>query len=253
MVNPGLLISGIGMVAVAVVLPLYWKLKTGARMNCFFWGAGVWVVAIAVKIFMDYTVTSPINAALGPLGIVPFIVLMGLYLGLRTGLLESGLSYFAILKTRLRDMDYREGVAFGIGFGSIEALFLGITSLMNVLMFMMMPDLIMLIPEAQQATILAQLNASTWIALGPVIERVSIMFIHVFSTLLVLYAVKERRIGYLGLSILFKTVVDGIIPWVVLSAQPIYEVFNAYLIEVPFIILAVIAFFGIRWIRPRFR
>lgn len=253
MVNPMLLLSGIGMVLVGIIVPLYWKRKTHVRLNYFLWGAGVWVIAIAVKIVMDYTITQTLRVSLEPYGLLSVLVVMGLYVGLRTGILESGFSYLAILKTKLKKMNYKEGIAFGIGFGSVEALFLGITSFLNILMFVMFPDIISFLPEAFQAVIVSQLNASSWIIFGPIIERIFVMFIHVFSTLLVLYAVKNKKIGYLVLSILFKTLVDGIIPWLVYSMGPITELPNAYIVEIPFIILAIIAYFGIKWIKPKFK
>ncbi len=248
-----LLLSGIGMILVGILIPLYWKRKTHVRLNYFLWGAGVWIIAVAVKIVMDYTITQPLSLYMQPYGLLTVLLVMGLYVGLRTGILESGFSYLAILKTRLKEMNYKQGIAFGIGFGSIEALFLGITSFLNILMFVLFPDIITMLPEAFQAVIISQLNASSWIIFGPIIERIFIVFIHVFSTLLVLYAVRKKATGYLMLSILFKTLVDGIIPWLVYSLQPITELPNAYIIEIPFIILAIIAYFGIKWIKPKFK
>jgi uncharacterized membrane protein YhfC len=253
MANPVLLVSGIGMVLFGILAPLYWKRKAKVKINYFFWGAGVWVLAVAVKIAMDYTVTPALSASLGPYGVAAFLVVMGLYLGLRTGFLESGLSYLVMLRTRLMKMNYREGIAFGIGFGSIEAIFLGVTSFLNVLLFLMVPDLITMLPEAQQAFVLMQLDASSWVVFGPIIERISIMFIHVFSTLLVLCAIRKKRTAYLWISILFKAMVDGIIPWLLYSVEPLSTVAGTYLIETPFIILAVISYFGIGWMRARFR
>lgn len=248
-----LLLSGIGMILVGILIPLYWKRKTHVGLNYFLWGAGVWVIAVAVKIAMDYTITQPLRISLEPYGLLTVLLVMGLYVGLRTGVLESGFSYLAILKTRLKEMSYKQGIAFGIGFGSIEALFLGITSFLNILMFVLFPDIITMLPETFQAVIISQLNASSWIIFGPIIERIFIVFIHVFSTLLVLYAVRKKAMGYLVLSILFKTLVDGIIPWLVYSLEPITELPNAYIIEIPFIILAIIAYFGIKWIKPKFK
>jgi uncharacterized membrane protein YhfC len=248
-----LLLSGIGMILVGILVPLYWQRKTKAGINYFLWGAGIWIVAVAVKIAMDYTITSPLSSAVQPYGLAAVLVVMGLYVGLRTGLFESGFSYLAMLKTRLKKMNYKQGVAFGLGFGAIESLFLGVTSFLNILVFIMFPDVIALIPEAAQSAIIAQLNASSWIVFGPIIERIGVMFIHVFGTLLVLYAVRSGKIVYLVVSILFKTLVDGIIPWLVYVMQPLTELPNAYIVEIPFIILALIAYYGNRWIKPRFR
>ncbi len=251
MTNPGLLLSGIGMILVGILVPLWWQRRTKAGANYFLWGAGVWVVAIAIKIVMDYTITPVLNASVQSYGLLSIFVVMGLYLGLRTGILESGLSYVFMIKTRLKNMNYKQAVAFGIGFGAVEALFLGATSFINVLMFILFPQIISMLPEATQTVLLSQLNSSTWIVLGPVIERIAILFIHVFSTLLVVYAIKGKKISYLIISILFKTLVDGIIPWLVYNMQPLTELPNAYMVEIPFIILALISWYGIKWMKPR--
>jgi uncharacterized membrane protein YhfC len=252
MTNPMLLISGIGMVLVGILVPLYWQRKARPGANYFLMGAGVWIIAIAIKMVMDYTVTIPLNIFFQPYGMVAVFVGMGLYLGLRTGILESGLSYTIILKTKLKKMNYKQGIAFGMGFGAIEALFLGVTSFINIAAFLMSPQIISMLPEATQTVILSQLNSSSWIVFGPIIERIAVMFIHIFSTLLVVYSIKSGKIKYLIISILFKTLVDGIIPWLVYSMRPLTDLPNAYIIEIPFIILALVSWFGIRWIRPRF-
>lgn len=251
MANPALLLSGIGMALVGIVAVVYWKWKFRISINYFLWGAAAWVIAIAIKMAMDYSITPFLNEWLQSMGIVAALVGIGIYVGLRTGILESGASYIIMIKTRLRNMDFRKGVAFGIGFGAAEAIFLGVTSFLNILVFVMFPDIVSIVPEPLREVLLTQLNASSWIVFAPIIERISIMFIHVFSALLVLYAIKSRKLIYLVYSILFKTLVDGIIPWLAYNMQPLYEVSNAYIIEVPFIILALISYFGIKWLKPK--
>lgn len=253
MANTALLFSGIGMLIVGVAAVFYWRFRQKVSINYFLWGAAAWVIAIAIKMAMDYTVTPLLNMWLQPMGIAAALAGMGIYVGLRTGILESGFSYIIMIKTRLREMDFSKGVAFGIGFGAAEAIFLGVTSFLNILVFVMFPEIVSIVPESMLATLQAQLNASSWIVFAPMIERVSITFIHVFSALLVLYAIRSGKALYLVYSILFKAVVDGIIPWLAYSMQPLYEVANAYMIEVPFIILALISYFGIRWLKPGLR
>ena len=253
MTNPVLLLSGIGMILVGILFPLYWKNKTKVNANFFFWGAGAWILAITAKILLDMTLTPILNVWLFPHGITTALIVSCLYVGLRTGIFESGFSYLVILKTKLKKMGYKEGVAFGLGFGAVEAIFLGITSFLNILLFVLFPGMIALLPEAQQMALLAGLESNSLIVFAPVMERTVLMFIHVFSTLLVLYAVKAKKLSYLGLSILFKAIVDGIIPWLVFNLSPITDIVNAYLIEIPFIILAVFSYFGIKWIKPKLK
>lgn len=253
MTNPMLLVSGIGMILVGMLIPIYWQRKTKVNLNYFFWGAGAWILAVTAKIILDMTVTSSITQSILPYGITATLLVSGLYVGLRTGILESGLSYLIVFKTSIKKMNYKQAIAFGIGFGAIEALFLGITSFLNILVFVMFPEVISFLPEAQQAVLLFQLNSSSLIIFASIIERVVLMLIHVFSAVLVVYSVKTRKMGYLVISILYKTLVDGIIPWLIFNLQPITDPWNAYIIEVPFIILAIIGYLGIKWMKPKFK
>ncbi len=104
-INPFLMLSGIGMMAVAVFAILYWRRKAGAGWKFFLAGAGMWIVAVAVKALMDLTITAAIQQwVLAAGGIGGLLFGIGLYAGLRTGLFESGFSYIAVLKTNLRKM-----------------------------------------------------------------------------------------------------------------------------------------------------
>jgi uncharacterized membrane protein YhfC len=181
------MLGGVGMVLVGILFPLYWSRKTKVNLNFFFWGAGVWILAITAKILLDMTITPFINQSILPYGLTAILIVSGLYVGLRTGLFESGFSYLAILKTKLRKMTFNQGIAFGIGFGAVEAIFLGVTSFLNVLVFVLFPDLINLLPEVQAMALLAQLDSSTLLIFAPIIERAVLMFIHIFSSILVLY------------------------------------------------------------------
>lgn len=251
MVNPFLLGSGIGMVLVGVVSVLWWKRRSGAEMDFFFYGGLVWLVAIAIKGVMDYTISPLLYEYFSLYGITAILVASGVYVGLRTGLLESGISYFFVIRSRLGRAGWKEAISFGIGFGAAEAIFLGLSSFMSILALIIFPSIIESLPVEYQLQVLSQLEMGTEIILAPILERVFVMLAHVFAAVLVFMAVRSRKIWYLFLSILFKTLLDGILPWLsyTLGAG---DVVSIYLMEVPIIIIGMIGYFGMRWLKPRF-
>jgi uncharacterized membrane protein YhfC len=251
MTNPFLLLSGIGMMLVAVIAFLYWRKK--APLKFFAWGALIWILAVAVKFAMDYTISIPIQQALlASYPLLTVLIIIGLYLGIRTGLFESGFTYIAVLKTKLRKMNFSDAVAFGIGFGGIEAFLLGFFSFIDILMFILFPDMLSALSVDQQAAVLSQLSLSTWIIFAPIIERISVLFIHIFAALLVVYSVKEKKPLYFLASFLYKTVTDGMIPLLVFYVGTA-TILDSYVLEIPVVILGIIGYMGIRWIMKKFK
>jgi len=247
MVNSLLLISPIGMLFVGLFAILWWKIKKKVKWKYFAFGALLWFIAIIPKFLMDYTITISILQWLNVYGIVASLVIMGLYYGLRTGFFESGFSYMAIIKTRFRKMKLNDALAFGIGFGSIEAIALGCIGLINILVFILNPSLVNLLTPEQQTA----LNLPTIIVAAPVLERLFTLAVHIFSSLLVVYAVIKRKINYLFVSILLKTLLDGMVPTLSYYFN-LTTVYGIYLAEIPVLIIGVISFYGIRWITKKF-
>ncbi len=235
------------MIAVGAGAMAYWYLKYRIGIGYFFIGGILWAIAIGLKLAMDLTITQPIQAALlANLPVLAVVVIMSLYVGLRTGFFESGITYLVVKYTSLSRSGFNEAVALGIGFGGTEAIVLGVLSLLNVLALILVPEL--------QATltpdVIAQFSA-IFIPI-PVIERLFTLFIHVFSVVLVVYAVRSRELLWLWLSILLKTITDGPLP-----------LFNYYFkslgtlsiipIEAYVAALGIISIAGLLWIEKRFR
>lgn len=204
------------------------------------------------KTLMDLTISPSLKDYLLGCGTVVFVVLTGLYVGLRTGLFESGFTYVAGLKTKLKHVTLDEAVAFDLGFGGIEAALLGLQSFITLPLFTVMPDLTNRIPETQRGVIIQQLNQSTWIIFAPILERGATLFIHVFASILVFYAIHTAMKRYLLYSIGYKTAVDGIIP-----ALSVYvgssTLTSVYLMEPPVVGLGLVAAGGILWIKNKWR
>ncbi len=142
-------------------------------------------------------------------------------------------------------------MAFGTGFGAVEALVVGFASFLNILIFVLMPEIIATLPVEMQAELTGQLSLSTLFIFPAIIERIAAILLHVFASVLVVYSVRSGQLKYLGYSIIYKTVVDGIIPFLVYTINPSVSLANSYIIEIPFIILGAVGYFGIKWLKKK--
>lgn len=251
MVNPFLLGSGIGMFLVGILSVIWWKRRSGVEMNFFFYGGLVWLVAIAIKGVMDYILSPILYDYFSIYGIFAILIASGAYVGLRTGLLESGISYLFVIKSRMRRAGWKEAISFGIGFGAAEAIFIGISSFISILTFVMFPAIIESLPMEYQLQVLSQLGLGTEIIFAPMLERVFVLVAHVFAAVLVFMAVRSRNMAYLLISVLYKTLLDGILPWLSYTMGA-SDAVSIYLMETPIIIIGLIGYFGLRWLKPRF-
>lgn len=240
------LLSGLGMMAVAVIAIVYWRQKKHSKAVYFAAGAIFWVVAIAIKVIMDLTISRPFYDWLGnTLPIDAAVIVTGLYLGLRTGILENGAVYLGTLYTKLKNMSFDDAVAVGIGFGGIEALVLGALSLINAIALILNPNLFLMLPYSTQ-----QQFELSFIPI-PVIERLAVLFAHVFATVLTIYAVKLADLKWLLAAVVYKTLIDGPLPifthYLSNLGTGMY-----YLIELYLIVLAVIGLYGLYWFSKKY-
>lgn len=250
--NPYLILSGIGMLVVGAIAPLIWWWRKKVKIEFFIFGLLLWFLAIVPKFVMDITVTNLLSDCLQAYSSIVYVILMGAYLGLRTGFFESGFSYLVIKRTRMKEANLDQAIALGIGFGATEAMVIGFSSMVNVLAFVAYPELLNKIPESQRETILQQLNLPSVIIPAPVLERTFVIIIHIFALLLVFYAIKTSNLRYLTTSIIYKTIVDGAIPafrtYLDLSLPG-----NIYIVEMYFGILALIGLLGIEKVMEKWK
>ncbi len=253
MANPLLLLSGIGMMLVGLIPLIYWWRSRRIPWKYFAWGGGLWALAIGVKLVLDLTVTPGFQSILR--GLYPAFgvaIVTGVYVGLRTGLLESGFSYLAILKTKLREMKWNEAVAFSLGFGCTEAFIIGLFGFINLYVLLFYPQAVQALPEGIKAIIIQQLELPTLAILPAIMERVFVVLIHLFASLLVVYSVITRKFKYFIYSMVFKTILDGMLP-LILSYIGTETLLSIYLIELPIMLLGLIGFLGFFWMKGKFK
>jgi uncharacterized membrane protein YhfC len=204
--NPIFLLSGLGMMAAALVVVIDWKLHARIPWSLFGWGALAWVISIVFKSYAALpteTVMESVRAALPESFSEPVI---WIYIGLLTGIFECGVTLFFAYITPVRSQGWEGVVGFGLGFGAFEALLLGLISFILILLVWLVPD--KLPPDlVQQALAGAQ---STIAIPAPVLERINAIFLHALSCLLIVYAVQTREWKWILASFLYKTAIDSI-------------------------------------------
>lgn len=241
------------MMAVGILGIVYWGKTRHVTATPFVFGGILWLAAIAPKAAIDLTIGGAINSwANSTLGALGAFIFISLYAGLRTGAFESGFSYLAFLKTRLRNATCDEAVGFGLAFGGTEAILLGLGSFLNIALFLLNPSLIEQVPAAQREALVAALNAPSAMVFAPVIERASTILVHVFATVLVYAAVVSQNPRFFWASFLYRTAIDAMVPGFgsLLRESP-NPVLTTYAIELVVAIYGLLGLLGLRWLRPR--
>ncbi len=216
------LLTGIGMIAVAIVPLAYWHITRRPGLRYFAFGAVLWAASIMLKVILELTLTGMLVAALKPvLPGVMFVAVISAYVGLRTGIIESGLTYLGVRQAKLSSIGLNDAIAMGIGFGGAEAAFFGALSMLIVMSLLMLgPTALDALPEADKALLLEQFTIM-WMPI-PIIERAFTMLCHIASTVLAIYAVKLNDLRWLGLSIAIRAILDTPIPFLEYYLAPIH-------------------------------
>lgn len=244
-VSPLALLSGIGMIVVALGLAAYvgWRrLGWGALAL----GAGAWGVTVALKFAWAIPFNPPIytavNLALPSLGVPLFMV----YVGALTGIFEVGLVALLLNYTRLGRVAWPRSVAFGLGFGAVEALLFGVVSLSSTLAAMVIG---MVHPPSPEVA--AQLGDLQWV-LAPVVERVAAIFIHCCANVLIFYAVNTRQARWFWLAFGLKLAVDAMAAACV-HIHGIHTLEHVWTLEGLMILFGLAGWLGLCWLKPRYR
>lgn len=169
-------------------------------------GALFWVVTVFVKFAFAIPVNPLVYSALGVTHdhlFSPGNLVAYLYIGAMTGVFEVGLAYLILRKSRWGKAAWEQALVFGIGFGVIEALLLGLVSLLSALVGITSPDTLPIPTLGTMAN-----NATLVMSLAPVVERLSVIFAHIFACVLTFYAIASGETKWAWLAVLYKTLLD---------------------------------------------
>jgi len=159
---------------------------------------------------------------------------VGRFLGFRLGLKKH--------------LNWRNGIAFGIGHGGFEAMALvGVSSVSNLIMSI---SINMGTFDSHMTPVLGNMaeplkyeltTASSEMFFLAGIERMSVIAIHIALSLLVLYALKRRKFSYLFYAVMAHTIVN--IPAALYAPLDI----NVWYLQIYLIILALVSIHFIRY------
>jgi uncharacterized membrane protein YhfC len=202
--SPVLLVGGIGMTAVAVAFVVYaFVRKLGVGYLAL--GAAAWVVTVAVKIVLALIANAWVRKQTLLLGEPTGTAIFSIYLGLLTGVTEVALVWVFLRFTRFGRVRWPRVLAFGIGFGAIEALLLGLSSLVLAVVALTMP-------ERLPKEVLGPLERANnlWMQLAPISERIFACLGHIGTNVLLFYAVARREPRWFWLAFVYKSAIDAV-------------------------------------------
>jgi uncharacterized membrane protein YhfC len=246
------LITGIGMMAVAIIAVGYWRRRTGASWAAFGLGALAWVVGVALK----FAWATPTNALVrqGLDRALPGSVsgpVYWLYIGLLTGVFECGIALLFIRRSRLKAAGWDEAMAFGIGFGAVEAFLLGLIQFVGLLAVIAFSNQV---PEDARTAV-----AQGPMALGiasiplPVAERLSALVAHVFTSVLIVYGVRVGQWRWFWLSFAYKSALDAFAAWAILATPFLNSLALLAAFEAAVGGFAIVGLAGLALLHHRFR
>ncbi len=186
-----------GPLAVAAYLRQRWRLPWGL------WAAG------AAAFVASQIVHIPLLIVVGPRMPASFAATCGI-LGALAGLCEEPARYLVFRYWRKDVTRYEQGLVVGVGHGGIESIIIGLLVAAGLLgsLSITADD-----PASTRAAAAATLDAAPIARVLAVFERVCAMTFHAAMSLIVLAAVRRRRIALLGLAVFLHALFDAIVVW----------------------------------------
>ncbi|UCD19824.1 MAG: YhfC family intramembrane metalloprotease [candidate division WOR-3 bacterium] len=237
-----LLVSGCLVVLLTAAITVWAKRRLSISWKWLLVGAGTWVVGVIFKFVTAYFANTPllqiIKSSFGDLWYAP---LGGVYIGLLTGIWEIGMTLvFALLvRQMLEKPEYALGV--GLGAGLIEALLIGLSSVVSFVTALVGATGSDAITGAvAQAAVL-----TPFIWLISSVERMIAIMCHASSRILVIFAVAHHKQRYFWAGFLILTLIDSVAGYYHLSG--LINRVSSWWIELLLLPVAVVSIPVIKW------
>jgi uncharacterized membrane protein YhfC len=240
------LVPGLGMILVAAAAVMYWRRVSRVAMKWFWVGAGLWIVAVVLKVICVLLTNDAVLGYLRQnLSYPLWLTASGLFAGIQSSFFEIGLTFFAVLVWRQLGQDAERAIAIGVGAGAFEAVLLGIASLGSVLAVMS--------GIAGTETIGAQVGAVAartplfWLV-APT-ERVIAILAQASSRALVLLGVTARKPLMIIGGIVIFTLLDSVTGVVHISGKLVS--LNMWWVELALLPFGLVSLPILRWCSVR--
>jgi uncharacterized membrane protein YhfC len=246
-ISPLALMAGIGMIIVALGFVVYAIVTHQMDWKYLGFGAPAWVITVLLK-FSWAASANPVvyNTLIKALPEAVALPIFYLYVGSLTGVFEVAIVWLVMRYSRLgQGVTWKGAFSFGVGFGSVEALLLGISSAASVIMAMTTPDVFPLETLQQVAQ-----ASNPLYGLAPVVERFFTILVHIFANVLIFYAVAEKQPRWFWLAFAYKTLLDAAA--VFGQSTGLDTLATLWAIEAFVMIWGAIGWLGIRWIKKHY-
>jgi hypothetical protein len=202
-----LFVSGSGMMIVAVTAFLGWWRVSRVQVRWFWVGAGLWTIAVVLKIVCALLANQPVLNSFKGLPQPVYVTLGALYVGVQSSFFEMGFTLLAVLLWRQLGRDAGRAIAVGVGAGAFEAFLLGAGAFVGALTLTFVEG-----PEVEKALKGLEATAAVtpllWL-IGSV-ERLIAILCHASSRALILLGVARKKYLLVFWGFLIFTLLDGI-------------------------------------------
>lgn len=204
---------------VSIALPIggiiFLKKKYNVSLKVFFIGAAAFFISVQILEAPIHSYFLKLNSSTAEFLLSTPAAYM-LYGGLMAGIFEET-ARFICFKFILKERDVVSGITYGVGHGGIEAILIGAISSINSIVyatlinknaFQSMMEAALVPKDVINSTYSQFVNSSSIMWLMPGIERIIAVMIHIALSIIVLYAVKERKYIYYVIAILLHAIID---------------------------------------------
>ncbi len=245
--SPWITLPGIGKILIALAFIIVARQK-GGSWRYLGLGALLWIVTNLIKLQVAAPLLNPVIYQLiyvpGSVW-APGSLLFDFYVGVLTGLTEVLLAWLLLRYTRLGRVPWVEALAFGIGFGAFEALYMGIPNLVASVSALATPQSL----SSEAMSSYQPLNDPLF-ALAPATDRLAATLIHTFSNMLLFYGVASGRAHWMWVSFGLKTLVDTLAAFLILYGTPSLPLLWA--MEAVLLAIGLVCWWGIRQIQRHY-
>jgi uncharacterized membrane protein YhfC len=206
---------------------IYLIMTKRKNLKSYFCGALVFLISqIFLRIPIIQNVLPKMNWYISLTAFYPIIYCI--FLGITAGIFEEVGRFLGFRFLLKKNRTWRDGIAFGIGHGGIEAiLFTGISSIRNLIFLVALnqgnfDSNKFGISEDQIRRMFESITNINVLFAG--IERISAITIHVGLSLMVLYGINSRRKAYLFLAVLIHGIIDSLLGILLQFGLPLYAI-----------------------------
>ena len=244
----GMVIALLVSVGFPIGLMIYFRKKYAISIKAVVIGGLTWIVFSQILEKILHVIVLKTTQ------IMTFPIVFVLYGALAAGVFEE-VGRYIFYKIFLKGKtEWKDGVAFGIGHGGIEAIFLGLILNIQYISFATMINLGTFVQLSGQlpAEAMDQLKASL-LQMTPFtatlggIERIFAIIGQICLSLIVLYGIKNNKKIYLLLAILAHAFID-ILP----GLYQVKIITNLFMVEVVLMAVAIVAFVLIKRFKSQF-